>query len=177
VTGLDRRQLHYPSYRGRSSFGTVSRTGGDGEDAMLGLKGLPVNHPLHRVYRVTAGVVGAILVALGVLGLLISGDILQIPVSTPFSVICLVAGLVLLGAAVVGRNIAASTNAYVGALLILIGLICLLSMGAPDSNFLDVSMADVAVLFAAGMVLLAAGFYGQVGEDTHESQAPANARG
>ncbi len=91
--------------------------------------------------------------------------------------ILLVAGLVLLGAAIVGRNIAASTNAYVGALLIVVGLIGLLSMGDPDSNFLDVSMADVTVLFVAGMLLLAAGFYGQVGEDTHESQAPANARG
>jgi hypothetical protein len=144
---------------------------------MLGLKSLPVNHPLHRVYRVTAGLVGALLAVFGLLGLVLSGDILQIPASTAYSAICLVAGLVLIGAAVVGRNVAAETNAYVGALLIVIGLISLLSMGDPDSNFLDVSMADVTVLFVAGMLLLAAGFYGQVGEDTHESHAPANGRG
>jgi drug/metabolite transporter (DMT)-like permease len=144
---------------------------------MLGLNSLPVDHPLHRVYRVTAGIVGAVLAVFGVLGLLISGDILKVPASTAFSAICLVAGLVLIGAAVVGRNVAAQTNAYVGAVLILVGLIGLLTMGSPDSNFLDLSMADVIGLFIAGMLLLAAGFYGQVGTDTHESGVRANARG
>ena len=144
---------------------------------MLGLKSLPVNHPLHRVYRIAAGVVGVLLAAFGLLGLLISGDIVRVPASTAFSLICLVAGLLLIGASFVGRNLAAQVNAYVGALLLVVGLIALLSMGGADSNFLDVSMADVTLLFVAGMVLLAAGFYGQVGEDTHHSQAPANARG
>ncbi|HST67367.1 MAG TPA: hypothetical protein VLM05_19495 [Mycobacteriales bacterium] len=144
---------------------------------MLGLNSLPVNHPLHRVYRIAAGVVGLLLAVFGLLGLLMSGDIVRIPASTTFSVICLVAGLVLVGAAVVGGNVAPQTNAYVGAALLLVGLVGLLSMGSPDSNFLDVSMADVILLFVAGMVLLAAAFYGQVGDDTHHSGAPANARG
>ena len=144
---------------------------------MLGLKSLPVNHPLHGVYRVAAGLVGVLLAVFGLLGLLLSGDILRIPASTMFSVLILVAGLVLIGAAMVGGNVAAQANAYVGALLIVVGLIGLLSMGESDSNFLDVSMADVILLFLAGMVLLAAGFYGQVGSDTHESEARANARG
>jgi hypothetical protein len=39
-------------------------------------------------------------------------------------------------------------------------------MHSADANFLEVSMADVAVLFVAGMVMLAAGFYGRVGQDT-----------
>ncbi|HEY6745471.1 MAG TPA: hypothetical protein VI357_07090 [Mycobacteriales bacterium] len=143
---------------------------------MLGLKSLPVNHRLHGVYRIAAGVVGLLLAVFGLLGLLMSGDILRIPASTTFSLICLAAGVVLIGAAIVGRNMAPATNAYVGAGLIILGLVGLLSMGSPDSNFLDVSMADVIMLFLAGMVLLAAGFYGQVGEDTHHSEVPANAR-
>jgi drug/metabolite transporter (DMT)-like permease len=143
---------------------------------MLGLKSLPVNHPLHRVYRIAAGIVGLLLAVFGLLGLLVSGDILRIPASTAFSLICLVAGVVLIGAAIVGRNVAPRTNAYVGAVLIVVGLVGLLSMGDPDSNFMDVSMADVTLLFVAGMVLLAAGFYGQVGSDTHHSEVPANAR-
>jgi hypothetical protein len=144
---------------------------------MLGLKSLPVNHPLHGVYRVAAGVVGVLLAVFGLLGLLLSGALLRIPASSAFSGICLVAGVVLLGAAVAGGNVAARTNAYVGALLIVVGLVGLLSMGEPGSNFLDVSMADVTLVFVAGMVLLAAGFYGQVGEDTHHSRVPADARG
>jgi hypothetical protein len=133
---------------------------------MLGLKTLPVNHRLHGLYRVAAGGVGVLLAAFGVVGLIISGDILRIPASTQFSVLCLVAGLVLIGAAFVGGNIAAEINAYGGALLIVVGLACLLSMGKSDTNFLDVSMADVIVLFVAGMLLLAAGFYGRVGDGT-----------
>jgi hypothetical protein len=142
---------------------------------MLGLKSLPVNHPLHRVYRGAAGVVGLLLAVFGLLGLLLSGDILRIPASTAFSVICLVAGLVLIGAAVVGRNVAPQANGHVGALLIVVGLLALLTMGGANSNFLHVSMADVIVLFVAGMLLLAAGFYGLVGDADQPHQA-ASAR-
>jgi hypothetical protein len=133
---------------------------------MLGLKTLPVNHPLHRIYRIVAGGVGVLLVAFGVAGLVVSGDILRIPASTAFSALCLVAGVVLIGAAVVGGNTAAQINAYGGALLLVLGLACLLFMHNSGTNFLDVSMANVIMLFLAGMVLLAAGFYGRVGEGT-----------
>jgi drug/metabolite transporter (DMT)-like permease len=134
--------------------------------AILGLKTLPVNHRLHRIYRIAAGAVGVLLVAFGVAGLVVSGDVLRIPASTPFCALCLVAGVVLIGAAVVDGNVGAKINAYTGALLIVIGLACLLFMHDSDTNFLDVSMANVTVLFLAGMVLLAAGFYGRVGEGT-----------
>jgi hypothetical protein len=131
--------------------------------AMLGLKSLPVNHPLHRVYRIVAGVVGLLLVLFGILGLVLSGDILRIPASNPFSVLCLVAGAILVGAAFAGGNAAAEINAYGGALLIVVGMVALLTMHSESTNFLEVSMADVILLFVAGMVLLAAGFYGRVG--------------
>jgi hypothetical protein len=131
--------------------------------AILGFKSLPVNHPLHRAYRITAGIVGVLLVLFGVLGLVLSGDILRIPASTPFSVLCLVVGAVLVGAAFAGGNAAAEINAYCGALLIVVGMVCLLTMHSGGANFLKVSMADVVMLFLAGLVLLAAGFYGQVG--------------
>jgi drug/metabolite transporter (DMT)-like permease len=129
--------------------------------AMLGLKTLPVNHPLRRIYQVVAGVVGVLLVVFGVLGLIVSGDILRIPASTPFTLVCLVAGAILVAAALAGGDPAAVTNAWVGALLLVLGLACLLTMHSADANFLDVSMADVTILFLAGMILLAAGFYGR----------------
>jgi drug/metabolite transporter (DMT)-like permease len=137
--------------------------------SMLGLKTLPVNHRLRPLYRAVAGVLGLLLVAFGVLGLILSGDILRIPASTPFSVLCLVAGAILLGAAVAGGDAAAVTNAWLGALLLVVGMVCLLTMHT-DANFLDVSMADVIILFLAGLLLLAAGFYGRttpVGANDH----------
>ena len=70
----------------------------------------------------------------------------------------------MIGAAVIDGNTGAEINAYGGAILILLGMACLLTMHTAGANFLEVSMADVIILFVAGMVALAAGFYGRVGE-------------
>ena len=112
--------------------------------SMLGLRTLPVNHRLHPVYRGVGAVVGLLLVAFAVVGFVVSGDVLGAPASTAFCAICLVAGVVMILAAVQGGNVAAEVNAY-----------------------LDASMADVVILFVAGVAALAAGFYGRVGEPVH----------
>jgi hypothetical protein len=132
---------------------------------MLGLRTLPVNHHLHRFYRVLGALVGLVLVVLGVVGLIVSGKLLGLPTSTQFCAICIVAGLAMIGAAAHGGNAAAEVNAYTGAILLVLGLVCLLTMHSA-ANFLDVSMANAAVLFVAGMIALAAGFYGRVGQAT-----------
>jgi hypothetical protein len=131
--------------------------------AMLGLKTLPVNHRLHRIYRILGVLVGLLLVALGIVGFLVSGNFLGIPTSAAFCGICLVAGAIYIAAAGQGRNAAAEANAYTGAVLILLGLVGMLTMHNAGSNFLDVTMADLVVWFVAGMTGLAAGFYGRVG--------------
>ena len=131
--------------------------------SMLGLKSLPVNHRLHPVYRILGAVVGVVLVALGVIGFLVSGDFLGLPTSAEFSTICVVAGILLILAALQGRNVGAEVSAYTGAVLILLGLVGMLTMHVEDANFLGVSMANVMIFFVAGMVGLAAGFYGRVG--------------
>jgi hypothetical protein len=131
--------------------------------SILGLKTLPVNHRLHPVYRAVAAVVGVLLVAFGVVGLVVSGDVLRAPASTAFCTICLVAGALFVLAALQGGNAAARVNAYVGAALILLGMVGMLTMHLDGGNVLGVSMADVLIMFVAGMGGLAAGFYGQVG--------------
>lgn len=80
-----------------------------------------------------------------------------------FAVGCVVIGLVLIGAAVTGGNIAAETNALVGALLLVVGMYDLTFMRTEDGNVMDAAMSDVIVLFVVGTVLLAAGFHGRVG--------------
>ena len=135
--------------------------------SMLGLRTLPVNHRLHPVYRVLGAAVGVLLVAFAVVGFLVSGDVLGAPASTAFCAVCLVAGVVLILAAVQGGNAAAQVNAYLGAALIVLGFVCMLTMHTDGANFLDVSMADVMILFVAGVVALAAGFYGRVGAPVH----------
>lgn len=131
---------------------------------MLGLKSLPVNHPLHQLYRIAGGLLGALCVAFGAVALLASDDrLLGVSTSTVFAVGAVVVGLVLIGAAVAGGNTAAETNALVGALLLVIGLYDLTFMRTEDGNVMDAAMSDVIVLFVVGVVLLAAGFYGRVG--------------
>ena len=136
--------------------------------SMFGLRTLPVNHRLHSFYRVVGAVVGLLLVAFGIVGLIVSGDVLGAPASTPFCVICLVAGAIMILAAVRDGNAGAEVNAYLGAALILLGFVGMLTMHTDDANFLDVSMADVMILLVAAVAALAAGFYGRVGEPVHQ---------
>ncbi len=155
--------------------------------SMLGLKTLPHDHPLHGVYRVSAGLIGAALVGFGVACLLVSEDrLLRVGTSDGFGGLLVVAGVLLVGAAIVGGNVAAQVNGNLGAVLLVIGLIGLLSQGN-DANVLDITVSDVIVLFVVGMLLLTAGFYGQVaaaapygdsrgpehGEDAPETGRPA----
>ena len=135
--------------------------------SMLGLSTLPVNHRLRGVYRAIGGIVGVLLVVFAIAGFVVSGDVLGAPASTAFCAICLVAGAVMVLAAVQGGNAAAQVNAYLGAALIVLGFVCMLTMHTDGANFLDASMADVVILFVAGIVGLAAGFYGRVGEPVH----------
>lgn len=130
--------------------------------SMLGLKTLPKDHPLHGVYRTSAGVIGVVLVVFAAIALIRSEHtLLGISAGTRFSVLVLVCGLVLIAAAVVGGNVAAQVNAHLGALLLVVGLLGLL-LQRTDWNVLDVTVSDVMVLFTVGTLLLAAGFYGQV---------------
>jgi hypothetical protein len=135
--------------------------------SMLGLSSLPVNHRLHRVYRLLGGLVGVLLVVFAIAGFVVSGDVLGAPASTAFSTICLVAGVVMVLAAVQGRNAGAEANVYLGAVLILLGFVCMLTQHIDGANFLGTSMTDVMILFVAGVAALAAGFYGRVGEPVH----------
>lgn len=139
--------------------------------SMFGLRTLPVNHRLHPVYRLLGALAGVLLIAFAIAGFVVSGDVLGAPASTLFCVICLVAGALMVLAAVQGGNLAAELNAYLGGLLIVLGFAALLTMHTEGANFLDASMADVVILFLAGVVGLAAGFYGRVGEPAHPPSA------
>lgn len=132
--------------------------------SMLGLKSLPLNHRLGRAYRVCAGVVGVALAVFGALALLLSGDrLLGVTAGPAAGIGAAVVGLVLVAAAVAGGNTAAEVNALAGALLMVVGLACLLVMRTEDWNVLDARMTDVVVLFVVGFLLLTFGVYGRVG--------------
>lgn len=136
---------------------------------MFGLKSLPENHRLGRVYRFGGGLVGAVLLVFGVLGFLdqlaffdTGGDrVAGLSTNGVLSGISVLVGLALIGAAVVGGNLSSDLNSVVGAAFLISGLanLCVLRT---SWNILNFSMANVVFSFVVGSVVLMFGLYGRV---------------
>lgn len=133
---------------------------------------IPVNHPLRPLYRALAALVGAFVLVFGALGFAAStgepffdqGDAtaLGLPTNLAFSVTSVVAGLAILLAVFVGRNVDHVVNLWGGVAFLVVGLGGL-ALLRTDLNLLNFSMATVIVSFLIGIVLLAAGLYGRSG--------------
>jgi hypothetical protein len=136
---------------------------------VFGMKNLPENHRLSRVYRFGGGLVGVVLLVFGVLGFFdqlaffdTEGDrVAGLSTNAVLSTISVVVGLLLIGAAVVGGNTSANVNSIVGALFLVSGFanMCVLRT---SWNVLNFSMANVIFSFVVGTVVLMFGFYGRV---------------
>ncbi|MFG3257797.1 DUF4383 domain-containing protein [Streptomyces sp. NPDC048172] len=131
---------------------------------------LPVDHKLSRIYRVGAGLVGLLLLAFGVMGLLdkigffdTRGDtVAGLSTNGALSVLSIVVGLLLFSGMVRGGNFASSLNIVLGALFLISGFVnlALLDTGL---NFLAFRIQNVLFSFVVGILLLIFGMYGRVG--------------
>ena len=134
---------------------------------MLGMKNLPEDHRFSRVYRIGGGLVGAWLLVFGVLGFLrldfvAAGDrVAGLSTNAVLSTISVVVGLILIGGAVVGGNLASTLNTLFAVLFLVSGFanLCVLRT---SFNILNFSMANVIFSFVVGLVLLTFGMYGRV---------------
>ena len=136
---------------------------------VFGMRNMPQDHRLSRVYRFGGGLVGVVLLVFGVLGFFdqlaffdTEGDrVAGLSTNAVLSTISVVVGLVLIAAAAIGGNIAADVNSIVGALFLVSGFanMCLLRT---SWNVLNFSMANVIFSFVVGIVVLMFGFYGRV---------------
>src|ERR671910_928917 len=137
--------------------------------SLLGLRNLPEDHRLSRVYRYGAALIGLWLLVFGVLGFFdqlaffdTEGDrVAGLSTNAVLSTISVVVGLALIGAAVVGGNTSANVNSIVGALFLVSGFanMCVLRT---SWNVLNFSMANVIFSFVVGTLVLMFGFYGRV---------------
>ena len=137
--------------------------------AVFGMRNMPQDHRLSRVYRFGGGLVGVVLLVFGVLGFFdqlaffdTEGDrVAGLSTNAVLSTISVVVGLVLIAAAAIGGNVAADVNSIVGALFLVSGFanMCLLRT---SWNVLNFSMANVIFSFVVGIVVLMFGFYGRV---------------
>ncbi|MFB7558364.1 DUF4383 domain-containing protein [Streptomyces brevispora] len=130
---------------------------------------LPVDHRLSRVYRVGAGLMGLVLLAFGILGLIdkigffdTGGDtVAGLSTNGALSVLSICVGLLLFIGMVIGGNFASSLNMVLGIAFILSGFanLALLDTGM---NFLAFQIQNVLFSFVAGLLLMLFGMYGRV---------------
>ncbi|MEU6671473.1 DUF4383 domain-containing protein [Streptomyces sp. NPDC046727] len=131
---------------------------------------LPVDHRLNTVYRIGAGLIGAFLVAFGILGVIdhigffnTGGDtVAGLNSNGALSVLSIVIGAVLLAGMVIGGNFASTLNMVLGVLFLLNGFL-FLGLLDTTSNFLAFKIQNVFFSFVVGLLLMTFGMYGRVG--------------
>lgn len=136
---------------------------------MFGLTNLPTDNPLNRVYRIASALLGGSVLTFGVLGYVnllgffstSGGDVLGLSTNVLLSTISVVVGVLLLGGAVVGGNLAAALNFVLGVLFIGSGLVNLIVLQT-SWNIFNFQMRNVIFSFVAGLLLLTFGLYGRV---------------
>ena len=140
---------------------------------------IPINHPLQPLYRALSGIAGIYLILFGVVGFIVAagggGRVLGQGANLLWSIVSLVVGVIVLAGAVVGRNLDAKLNQYVGWGLVGIGTFEL-AFSRTDANFLDFTISTVIVTYIVALVLVLSGLYGKVGteEDARAEQAAAH---
>lgn len=134
---------------------------------------LPVNHPLRPLYRVLAGLVGGYTLVFGIVGFTQTRGTalfaqhglpyaLGLRTNLAFAMLSVVAGVVLLGAAFVGRNLDYLVNFFGGLAFMLVGTVAL-ALLQTDLNFLGFTVTTCVVSFILGSVVFTAGLYGRSG--------------
>jgi hypothetical protein len=150
---------------------------------------IPINHPLRPVYRVLSGLVGLYVLVFGIVGYARTNDldffgrhgewVLWLRTNPAFSVLSIIAGIAVLGAALIGRNLFAYVNLAAGIVFLAAGM-AMMTLLQTDANILAFSMITCIMSFIFGMIFLAAGLYGKVGtsaeHDAEEAFRHAGAR-
>ncbi|MFJ2199101.1 DUF4383 domain-containing protein [Streptomyces violaceusniger] len=128
-----------------------------------------MDHRLSKFYRVGAGLMGLVLVAFGILGLIdqvgffdIGGDtVAGLNTNGALSVLSIVIGLLLFVGMVIGGNFASTLNLVLGILFLLSGFVNLAVLET-TFNFLAFRMQNVLFSFVVGLLLMWFGMYGRV---------------
>jgi len=132
----------------------------------------PVNHPLRPLYRVIAGLTGLYVLVFGIVGVIKTAGTplfghpseyaLGLRTNLAFSIISVVAGLIIIAATLIGRNVDHKVNQIAGYAFAGMGAL-MLALLQTDANFLNFSVATCIVSYAIGLAMLLAGLYDKVG--------------
>jgi uncharacterized membrane protein len=140
----------------------------------------PINHPLRPLYRALGALVGIYLIVFGVVGLIVTlggGDrVLGQGANLLWSIVSLLIGAVVLVATLIGRNLDAALDQYIG--WGLVGITTYeLALNRTNANFLDFSIATVIVTYIVALTLVMAGLYSKVGSEDDARAEHAAAHG
>jgi len=139
----------------------------------------PVNHPLRPFYRVLAALSGLYVLVFGAVGVVQTsgspmfdrGDVVALGLRTnlAFALLSVGAGVVILLATLVGRNVDRAVNLWGGVGFMAVGT-ALMAVLHTDLNVLNFSIVTVVVSFGIGLLLFTAGMYGLSGPATSNTQ-------
>ncbi|GAA2382485.1 DUF4383 domain-containing protein [Dactylosporangium salmoneum] len=145
----------------------------------------PINHHLRPLYRLLSAVAGLYMLVFGVVGFVQTSGApfftrdetawaLGLRTNPAFAVLSIIAGVVVLGANVIGRNIAHQINQLAGIVLTIVGMGSLAVMQT-EANIFAFSMVNVIVTFILAGVVGTASLYDRVGSTTAEEHHHAHA--
>jgi hypothetical protein len=133
----------------------------------------PINHHLRPLYRLLSAVASLYMLVFGVVGFVQTSGapfftrdeaewVLGLRTNPAFSLLSIVAGVVVLGANLIGRNIAHQINQLAGIVLTVVGMASLALMQT-EANVFAFSMVNVIVTFILGGIFGITSLYDRVG--------------
>ncbi|GAA5193140.1 hypothetical protein GCM10023322_54390 [Rugosimonospora acidiphila] len=136
---------------------------------------IPINHPLRPLYRVLTALAGLYVLIFGIIGATKSSGaslfdqdhlhwVLGLRTNLAFAILSIIAGIVILVAVFIGRNIDHYLDIGAGLAFMVVGML-MLGLLRTDANFLGFSVVNCVVSFIIGVVVFAAGLYGKTGSD------------
>ncbi len=141
---------------------------------------IPINHPLRPLYRALSVLASLFVLVFGIVGYfttkggaLFEQDqverVFGLRTNLGFSLLSIAAGVILLVATAIGRNVDKWVYMIGGFGFMVVGIAELAVMRS-DLNYFAFAMSNVIVSFVVGMILFAAALYGKSGS-AHESAA------
>jgi hypothetical protein len=130
---------------------------------------IPVDHPLRGLYRGLSLVSGLVLAVFGAVAFAqtASNDfldtdgprVLGLTANPAFGVFCLVVGVIVVAATLIGRNADVAIDRAAAVVLWIVATVGLCTLRTHDLNVLSFSVTNVNVLYVIGAVLFTAGLY------------------
>jgi len=140
---------------------------------------IPVNHHLRPLYRFLAGLAGLYVLVFGIVGVTRTGgygffaqhgtpSAVGLHANRAFAILSIVAGAIVLGAAIIGRNLDRWVN-LVGGIVFLVSGFAMMVLLQTNLNYLGFTMTTCIVSFVIGLVLFTAGLYGKIASKEREA--------